>query len=120
MAMNENPMCSIDELRAFLLECRALRLEVIPLVQTFGHVEVGASSSNCVNVIDAQFVLKHSAFAGCREHRWYANSLCPSNEASFALVAQMLDQILAFHEGIASIIHIGCDEVRPTTSSISH
>jgi hypothetical protein len=29
-----------DELRAFLIDCRTMGLDVIPLVQTFGHMEV--------------------------------------------------------------------------------
>jgi hypothetical protein len=78
-------------------------------------------------LIHLQFVLKHIELQHCREHRDFANSLCPSNEGkfsycqqqlykykiaeSFAIVAQMLDQIIDFHTNISSIIHIGCDEV---------
>ena len=33
-------VCRRDDLRAFLIDCRTMGLEVIPLVQTFGHMEV--------------------------------------------------------------------------------
>ncbi|XP_075222882.1 hexosaminidase D-like isoform X1 [Lycorma delicatula] len=71
------------------------QLEVIPLVQTFGHVE---------------FVLKHAEFAHLREVAKSAQALCPSLNSSLDLVYQMIDQVMEVHKGI-SYFHIGCDEV---------
>lgn len=70
-------------------------LEVVPLVQTFGHME---------------FVLKHPALAHLREVAPFPNTLNPHAAESLALVGAMLDQVLGLHPG-ARRLHIGCDEV---------
>uniref|UniRef100_A0A8C8YLW3 Hexosaminidase D n=1 Tax=Prolemur simus TaxID=1328070 RepID=A0A8C8YLW3_PROSS len=71
------------------------QLEVVPLVQTFGHME---------------FVLKHAAFAHLREVAAFPNTLNPHEPESLALVGAMIDQVLQQHPG-ARRLHIGCDEV---------
>uniref|UniRef100_A0A9L0RH98 beta-N-acetylhexosaminidase n=1 Tax=Equus caballus TaxID=9796 RepID=A0A9L0RH98_HORSE len=70
-------------------------LEVIPLVQTFGHME---------------FVLKHEALTHLREVALFPNTLNPHEAESLALVGAMIDQIMELHPG-ARWLHIGCDEV---------
>jgi len=75
-------------------------LEVIPLVQTFGHME---------------FVLKHEQFRHLREIEMFPNSMMPvcvdSDERGVkVLVTDMLRQMLAVHTNITTL-HIGCDEV---------
>ena len=70
-------------------------LEVIPLVQTFGHME---------------HVLKLEEFSHLREMSQYPQSICPSTNESFSIIEQMINQILAAHPD-SKFIHIGCDEV---------
>ncbi|RZF43937.1 hypothetical protein LSTR_LSTR006745 [Laodelphax striatellus] len=70
-------------------------LEVIPLVQTFGHVE---------------FALKHSEFSELREVPESPQALCPSLNASHDFVHQMIEQVMDMHKNIR-YLHIGCDEV---------
>ncbi len=99
----EGPLAEIAAANAYtsedvanLLACaRANELEVIPLVQTFGHLE---------------HVLKLESFADLREDPAYPEALCPSRNGSIALVRQMLDQVMRVHAG-ARFVHIGCDEV---------
>ncbi|KAM9222274.1 LOW QUALITY PROTEIN: hexosaminidase D [Leptosomus discolor] len=83
------------EVRAVLSQARAQGLEVVPLVQTFGHME---------------FVLKHKEFAHLREVKVFPNALNPHKEESRALVKAMIDQVMALHEDL-KWFHIGCDEV---------
>lgn len=68
---------------------------VIPLVQTFGHLE---------------FVLKLDEFKSLREVPIYPQSLCPSQDKSWTLVTEIIDQVLSLHPESAWL-HIGCDEV---------
>ncbi|XP_075296867.1 hexosaminidase D isoform X2 [Opisthocomus hoazin] len=86
---------SAGEVRAVLRQARAQGLEVVPLVQSFGHME---------------FVLKHKEFAHLREVKVFPNALNPHKEESRALVKAMIDQVMALHEDV-TWFHIGCDEV---------
>uniref|UniRef100_G1SGD5 Hexosaminidase D n=1 Tax=Oryctolagus cuniculus TaxID=9986 RepID=G1SGD5_RABIT len=86
---------SPSEVKEILHLARLSELEVIPLVQTFGHME---------------FVLKHATFAHLREVPPFPNTLNPHEPESLALVGAMIDQVLALHPD-ARWLHIGCDEV---------
>ncbi|XP_069784338.1 hexosaminidase D-like isoform X2 [Narcine bancroftii] len=70
-------------------------LEIIPLIQTFGHME---------------FVLKHNKYWHLREAERYPNSLNPHLPESLNLVKEILTQILAKHQK-STWLHIGGDEV---------
>ncbi|GFT73860.1 hexosaminidase D [Nephila pilipes] len=70
-------------------------LIVIPLIQTFGHLE---------------FVLKLPEFKHLREVEDIPQSVCPTNNATLVMVKLMIDQIMALHSD-SQWLHIGCDEV---------
>lgn len=70
-------------------------LIIIPLIQTFGHME---------------HVLKLKEFAELREVPNYPQVICPTNNKTLPLVKQMIDQMLQLHPGI-DWLHIGSDEV---------
>ncbi|CAG2121886.1 unnamed protein product [Medioppia subpectinata] len=83
------------EVRRLVAAAAEHGLEVIPLVQTFGHLE---------------FVLKVEEFAHLREVPPLPQALCPSNNASLPLVREMANQVMRLHPK-ARFLHIGCDEV---------
>ncbi|MCE9613126.1 MAG: beta-N-acetylhexosaminidase [Lentisphaerae bacterium] len=87
---------SPSDVRAILTAARRARLTVVPLIQTFGHLE---------------YLLKHPAFAHLREQYDDLQNLCPSQPDARPVITDMLDQVLALHPGITTI-HIGGDEVR--------
>ena len=66
------------EVEDILTAARGSELEVIPLVQTFGHVE---------------FALKHAEFAGLREVPESPQALCPSLNASLDFVEKLIEQV---------------------------
>uniref|UniRef100_A0A672MLR2 beta-N-acetylhexosaminidase n=1 Tax=Sinocyclocheilus grahami TaxID=75366 RepID=A0A672MLR2_SINGR len=72
------------------------KLELIPLVQVFGHLE---------------FVLKHEKYFKLREVQTFPNSLNPQAQGSMDLVQDMLTQVMKKHPE-AKWFHIGADEVR--------
>lgn len=72
------------------------KLELIPLVQVFGHME---------------FVLKHKKYFRLREMETFPNSLNPLAPGSMDLVHDMLTQVMKKHQE-AQWFHIGADEVR--------
>uniref|UniRef100_A0A8D0GJD9 Hexosaminidase D n=1 Tax=Sphenodon punctatus TaxID=8508 RepID=A0A8D0GJD9_SPHPU len=86
---------SPSEIKEILHLAKLHKLEVIPLVQTFGHME---------------FVLKHEEFAHLREVATFPNALNPHREESLVLVGAMIEQVAALHGGLRWF-HIGADEV---------
>ncbi|KAM9001313.1 hexosaminidase D isoform X2 [Sarcophilus harrisii] len=86
---------SPSEIKEILHQAKLHELEIIPLVQTFGHME---------------FVLKHEQFSHLREVELFPNALNPHKEESLALVDTMIKQVMELHRGIRWF-HIGCDEV---------
>ncbi|KAG6449862.1 hypothetical protein O3G_MSEX006298 [Manduca sexta] len=87
-----------SELQKFIIAATNMEFEIIPLVQTFGHLE---------------HVLKLQEFQHLREMPLYPDSICPTKEESRNLLKDMLRQIIFFHNSISELkyIHIGCDEV---------
>lgn len=80
-------------------------LKMIPLVQTFGHLE---------------FVLKRDRYSHLRETPNNYTSVCPLNPESVELVCSMIDQhmelLSSLHQELGltpqiPLIHIGADEV---------
>ncbi|KAI4889993.1 hypothetical protein NFI96_013256, partial [Prochilodus magdalenae] len=70
-------------------------LEIIPLMQTFGHLE---------------FVLKHSTFRKLREVSNCLGTLNPHSKQGVDLVLEMLHQVMELHPK-STALHIGADEV---------
>ncbi|XP_063817138.1 hexosaminidase D isoform X1 [Pseudophryne corroboree] len=86
---------SPQEIREILRLAQLHRLEVIPLIQTFGHME---------------FALKHKEFSHLREVPMYPNSLNPHKEESHKLLRAMIRQVMELHPEV-QWLHIGSDEV---------
>ena len=86
---------SVEEIKKLQHWATKYGLMIIPLVQTFGHLE---------------HALKLADFYDLREVSAYPQSLCPSRNGSWYLVKEMIDQMTELHPE-ARWLHIGCDEV---------
>uniref|UniRef100_A0A665V9R1 beta-N-acetylhexosaminidase n=1 Tax=Echeneis naucrates TaxID=173247 RepID=A0A665V9R1_ECHNA len=91
----EQPAYSRQEILSMQEFARSKSMEVIPLVQTFGHME---------------FVLKHRPLWGLREVAHCVGTLNPHKEEGLRLVMEMLRQVVDLHPGV-NTLHIGADEV---------
>jgi hypothetical protein len=81
---------------AFIREQAAAHgLYIIPLVQTYGHLE---------------WVLKLKSFAHLRDHPDYPQVITQCLEESYELIFDMLDQVIGQHPD-APYFHVGLDEV---------
>ncbi|XP_037546630.1 hexosaminidase D [Nematolebias whitei] len=89
------PAYSREEVLSMQEFAKSRGLEVIPLVQTFGHME---------------FVLKHRSMWHLREVPHCVGTLNPHKEEGVELVMEMLRQVVSLHPGL-STLHIGADEV---------
>ena len=84
-----------SEIKALLDTCNQLNLDVIPLVQTFGHME---------------FILKLAEFKHLRDAEDMPESICSCDEKAMPLIEDYIDQVMAMHSNVR-YLHIGCDEV---------
>lgn len=83
------------EVGRFLEQARARKIQVIPLIQCFGHLE---------------FVLRLARYRHLAEDPKHPSELCPCKDGAADLVHAMIDEIVHTHPD-ADYIHIGGDEV---------
>jgi len=81
-------------LRRVLETARRYHIDVIPLVQSLGHLE---------------FCLRHEPLAHLREGPDIYTQACPTNPASLEFVRDLMDEVLAYHPDVP-YFHIGGDE----------
>ncbi|KAK5850432.1 hypothetical protein PBY51_001313 [Eleginops maclovinus] len=91
----QHPAYSREEVLSMQEFAKSKGLEVIPLVQTFGHME---------------FVLKHGPLSSLRETAPCIGTLNPHREEGLQLLMEMLKQVVELHPGVKTL-HIGADEV---------
>ncbi|XP_077406723.1 hexosaminidase D [Vanacampus margaritifer] len=89
------PAYSRDQILSIQKVAKSKNMEIIPLVQTFGHEE---------------FVLKHKSMSSLREVPHCLGTLNPHLEEGLELVKGMLRQVVELHPGL-NTLHIGADEV---------
>ncbi|XP_044035272.1 hexosaminidase D [Siniperca chuatsi] len=89
------PAYSREEVLSMQEFAKSKGMEIIPLVQTFGHME---------------FVLKHRPMWSLREVPYCVGTLNPHKEEGVRLVMEMLRQVVKMHPGL-NTLHIGADEV---------
>lgn len=88
---------SMADVKSILQAAKDRSLEVIPLVQTFGHLE---------------WVLKLQEFSHMREDPNYPQVICFGAEDSFTLIIDMVDQVAKVHKEYGMpFYHMGADEV---------
>ena len=93
--LRRNYAYSVKSIKRLLDIIKNLGMIVIPLIQTFGHLE---------------FVLKHKEFKSLRETEDMFNAICPLNPESLPLMKNLVDQVIALHPN-SRWIHLGGDEV---------
>ena len=89
---------STDEAVNIVKTAEKSGLNIIPLIQTFGHLE---------------YLLKHESYSHLKEVKDYPDCLLPAEketDESFQIISNLVDQVLSFTPNI-STLHIGGDEV---------
>jgi hypothetical protein len=86
---------SKDDVKQILQAARDSGLSVVPLGQTFGHLEM---------------LLRHDTFADFRETSDSYGDLCPVHPDAGTLIRELIDQVIDLHPDIDTI-HLGGDEV---------
>ena len=84
-----------QEIAEILKAAKDSSLEVIPLIQSLGHMESS---------------LKLKEYAELREVPNYPQVICPTHNRTVPLIKNIIDQVIELHPGI-NWLHIGADEV---------
>ena len=102
MSYSKHPLLSApdamtrEQMRQLVETGKRSHIEVVPLVQTLGHVA---------------FIAKHPEFSELREVPMSNWQLCPLKKGTFPLIQDMLDEVLDTFQP-AKYFHIGGDEAR--------
>lgn len=93
--IHANNAYSKKDIAQIQILARKNQLIIIPLVQTFGHME---------------FVLKLDRYKDLREVPHYPQVLCPTHNKTLPLIYEMINQVISAHPA-SKYLHIGADEV---------
>ncbi|CAB3402375.1 unnamed protein product [Caenorhabditis bovis] len=94
-AVNKNAY-DIQTVRTILGEARKHHLEIIPLVQTMGHLE---------------WILKLKKFAHLREDSRFPQVICFSDDEAWNLISEMISEVADLHKEFGmNYFHMGADE----------
>jgi len=85
---------SVNEIENFCAEADRLDIQIIPLVQTLGHV---------------YHILCHEEYSGLREVPEHIQQCCPGNPDTMKLARELIDDIIDSHPQ-SEYIHLGGDE----------
>ncbi|AIQ58793.1 DUF4838 domain-containing protein [Paenibacillus borealis] len=86
---------SREQLEALQAAAHEHYIEIIPLQQSFGHLE---------------YVLRHEAWKHLRETEESTGEICPSRPETYELITGLLEEMMEAHPE-SRYIHLGCDEV---------
>ncbi|MBT9775340.1 family 20 glycosylhydrolase [Clostridium sp. MCC353] len=92
---------TMEEFQEILETARRNFIKIIPLQQSFGHLE---------------YVLKHEKYRSLREIPQAVGEMCPLRQGALELSRALLEETAALHPQ-AEYLHIGCDEVWSLGSS---
>ncbi len=99
------------DVAAYIDYIRSFGIEVIPEVQSLGHVqyitiahpEISELENSAEEVIDQRF-------ADANKGKFFAHCYCPSNEKSYEIIFDLMDEIIDVARP-TEYVHIGHDEV---------
>ncbi|NQX47821.1 family 20 glycosylhydrolase [Paenibacillus tritici] len=86
---------SREQLEALQTAAHEHYIEIIPLQQSFGHLE---------------YVLRYDAWRHLRETEESTGEICPSHPETYDLITGLLDEMMDAHPE-SHYLHLGCDEV---------
>jgi len=101
-----------DEVRQFVKLARDLGIEVVPEIQSLGHVQFLTYAYPEIAEKDPEKELKKvdQRDEDMPPHRFYDHCYCPSNPKSYEIMYDLIDEIIEVVEP-KEYVHIGHDEV---------
>ena len=90
---------------------RSFGIEVIPEVQSLGHVQyITIAHPEIAELEDSKEEEIDQRFADANKGKFFAHCYCPSNEKSYEIIFDLMDEIIEVAKP-TEYVHIGHDEV---------
>ena len=100
-----------DEVRSFVDYARSLGFEVIPEVQSFGHVQyITYAHPEIAERAEINPAVLDTRGEDARPPEFYAHCYCPSLEESYRIICDVIDEIVEVVRP-ARFVHMGHDEI---------
>ena len=100
-----------DEVRAFLDYARDFGFEIIPEVQSFGHVQyITYAHPELAEREERTNVVSDTRGEDARPDEFYAHCYCPSLDESYRIIYDLIDEIVAVARP-QRFVHMGHDEI---------
>ena len=107
----EGELIEKDDVRDLLGYARELGFEIIPEVQSLGHVQFLTYAHPEIGEKELEEkVVKDARFEDLRPNNFYTHCYCPSNEKSYEIIFDLIDEIIEVAQP-QRYVHIGHDEV---------
>ena len=99
------------DVAAYIDYIRSFGIEVIPEVQSLGHVQyITIAHPEIAELEDSAEEVIDQRFADANKGKFFAHCYCPSNEKSYEIIFDLMDEIIEVARP-TEYVHIGHDEV---------
>ncbi|MBQ9369062.1 MAG: family 20 glycosylhydrolase [Victivallales bacterium] len=99
------------DVAAYIDYIRSFGIEVIPEVQSLGHVQyITVAHPEIAELEDSAEEVIDQRFADANKGKFFAHCYCPSNEKSYEIILDLMDEIIEVARP-TEYVHIGHDEV---------
>lgn len=101
---------SKEAVRDFAAFARSLGISFVPEIQSFGHVQwLTYAHPEIAEKVDVTHKVEDTRFEDARPDEFYPHCYCPSNEKSYEIIFDLIDEIIETVN--PEYIHIGHDEI---------
>ena len=99
------------DVAAYIDYIRSFGIEVIPEVQSLGHVQyITIAHPEIAEIENSEEETIDQRFADANKGKFFAHCYCPSNEKSYEIIFDLMDEIIEVARP-TEYVHIGHDEV---------
>ncbi len=100
-----------DEVRDFIAYAKSLGFEIIPEVQSWGHVQyITYAYPEIGEVEEAKACAIDTRGEDARPASFYTHCYCPSNKRSYEIIHDIIDEIIEVTQP-QRLVHMGHDEI---------
>ncbi len=112
MDMNaEGDVLEKEDIRRFIGFARELGFEIVPEIQSLGHVQyITMAHPEIAEIEEKEVIVDDTRTEDARPASFYNHCYCPSLEASYDIMFEIIDEVIELFQP-ERYVHIGHDEV---------